>query len=77
MSTTKPQVIDLDFLLEKLFSQDELDTIPPDQLIHKLYSQTKLDLSDCHIEEISHLETMTELKSIYLQNVCNSYMFLF
>ena len=71
MSKKTAQAIDLDFLISKVFNEEDLDKIPPEELIQKLYSQTKLDLSCCNIEEISHLESMTELKSLYLRQVCN------
>ena len=69
MSGDKATVIDLDFLISKSFDKDEVDKINPEQLIDRLYSQQKLDLSDCNIEEITHLESMTQLKSLYLRNV--------
>ena len=69
MSPPKPVSIDLDFLISKSFSPEEVDKISPEDLINRLYSQTKLDLSDCNISDISHLESMTELKSLYLRNV--------
>ena len=69
MSPPKPVSIDLDFLISKSFPPEEVDKISPEDLINRLYSQTKLDLSDCNISELSHLESMTDLKSLYLRNV--------